>query len=67
MLAGLLLPAALNRCAADELPLRGGVLILKSERVLAGDIERVPDGFLVRRNVGELWLPAEEAKCLCAD
>jgi hypothetical protein len=65
--AGLLASAAMVPCAADGQPLRtkGTVLILHNERAISGDIERVGDGYLVRRE-GELWLPASKVKCLCA-
>src|SRR5262249_39307915 len=36
------------------------------ERVLEGDIERVGDQYRVRGLVGETWLPAGKAHCLCA-
>jgi hypothetical protein len=65
--AGLLASAAMVPCAADGQPVRvkGTVLILHNERAISGDIERVGDGYLVRRE-GELWLPASKVKCLCA-
>jgi hypothetical protein len=43
----------------------GKVLLLQNERALEGDIERVGDQYRIRRTVGETWLPAERALCLC--
>jgi hypothetical protein len=43
----------------------GKVLLLQNERALEGDIERVGDQYRVRRTVGETWVPAGKALCLC--
>lgn len=45
----------------------GKVLILPNQRTLEGDIERLGDRFRIRRNQGELWIPAEGVLCLCSD
>jgi hypothetical protein len=52
--------------AAEPVPATGKVLLLDTERVLEGDIERVGDQYRVRRTVGETWVPAAKALCLCA-
>jgi hypothetical protein len=64
-----LLAVTLVPCATADGPQRdkGKVLILKNDRTLAGDIVRAQGGYTVRRATGELWLPATEVKCLCAD
>lgn len=59
-LAGLVLRAA------EPAPAAGKVLLLDNDRVLEGDIERVGDQYRVRRKVGETWVPADRAVCLCA-
>jgi hypothetical protein len=41
------------------------VLLLDNDRLLEGDIERVGDQYRVRRTVGETWVPADRALCLC--
>jgi hypothetical protein len=52
--------------ATDPAPAAAGkVLLLQNERALEGDIERVGDQYRVRRTVGETWVPAERALCLC--
>ncbi len=43
----------------------GNVLVLDNERTLEGDIERVGQQYRVRRQVGELWVPAQNALRLC--
>jgi hypothetical protein len=43
----------------------GKVLLLQNERALEGDVARVGDQYRVRRSVGETWVPAERALCLC--
>jgi hypothetical protein len=56
--------------ASDPVPggrSKGTVLILDNDRTLHGDIERGQGGYLIRRDMGELWLPASQVKCLCAD
>lgn len=66
-LAGLAAPALLW---ADEPPTErksGKVLILPNQRTLEGAIERVGDRYRIRRQLGELWLPADKAVCLCGD
>jgi hypothetical protein len=50
-----------NRVRAAETPLpssSGKVLILKTKYTMEGDIERVGDRYRVRRNQGEMWVPA---------
>lgn len=44
----------------------GKVLLLKSERILEGEIERLGDRYRVRRGASEAWIPAEQALRLCA-
>src|SRR5712671_2897263 len=48
-------------------PTRGKVLLLDNDRILEGDIEKVNDQYRIRRNIGELWVPAARAKRLCKD
>ncbi|MFO0865707.1 MAG: hypothetical protein U0744_13825 [Gemmataceae bacterium] len=48
-------------------PDRGQVLLLANDRGLEGDIERVGDRFRIRRNVGEMWIPADKAKRVCGN
>jgi hypothetical protein len=52
--------------ATDPAPAgTGKVLLLQNERALEGAVERVGDQYRVRRTVGETWVPAERALCLC--
>lgn len=54
---------------ADPLPERksGKVLLLRNQRTLEGDIERLGDRFRIRRKQGELWIPAADAAYLGSD
>lgn len=45
---------------------RGKVLILINEYTMEGDIERVGDRYLVRRRLGETWVPADRVMALTA-
>lgn len=45
----------------------GSVLVLENENTLEGQIERVGDGYRVRRLTGDTWLPADTALQLCAN
>src|SRR5947209_8520781 len=65
----LLVPGRFPAWAADPVtPLKAGrVLVLENARILEGDIERVGDQYRIRRTIGETWLPADKAQCLCAD
>jgi hypothetical protein len=58
--------AGLALRAAGPAPAAGKVLLLDNDRVLEGDIERVGDQYRVRRPLGEAWVPADKALCLCA-
>jgi hypothetical protein len=58
--------AGLALRAAEPAPAAGKVLLLDNDRVLEGDIERVGDQYRVRRPLGEAWVPANKALCLCA-
>lgn len=51
-------------CVAGQ-PDKGRVLILDTDRVLEGDIERSGDQYRVRRQSGETWLPAAKVRALC--
>lgn len=54
-------------CGADQPPLhKGKVLILKNEFTIQGDIERVRDGYCIRRKGGETCIPAERVLTLVA-
>lgn len=44
---------------------KGKVLVLENERVLEGDVEKVGNQYLVRRTLGETWVPAEKTLALC--
>jgi hypothetical protein len=46
---------------------KGKVLILENERVLEGEIEKVGTQYLIRRAVGETWVPAERVLTMCQD
>lgn len=61
--------AALLLCAQDRHvePGKGTVLLLRSERVLQGDVERVGSQYCVRRGGGESWIEADQAVRLFAD
>lgn len=48
-------------------PVKGKVLLLNNDRGMEGDIERVGDSYRIRRPVGEVTIPADKAKRLCAD
>jgi hypothetical protein len=55
------------RAAEPAKPLeKGKVLILKNERTMEGDIERVGDRYRVRRAAGETWVPADRTLRLAA-
>ncbi|MBX9681157.1 MAG: hypothetical protein K2X38_20560 [Gemmataceae bacterium] len=54
------------RATAVAGPDRGKVLLLTNDRGLEGQVERVGDRFRIRRPVGELWVPADKAKRVCA-
>jgi hypothetical protein len=45
----------------------GHVLLVKGERGLEGDIEKIGGQYRIRRGTGEVWLPADQAARLCAD
>src|SRR5207244_1398260 len=47
-------------------PTKGRVLILRNQRALEGDIELAGDQFHICQKGGEMWVPAENALCLCA-
>jgi hypothetical protein len=44
---------------------RGKILLLDTDRIFEGDIERVGDQYRVRRPTGETWVRAEGVLCLC--
>jgi hypothetical protein len=50
-----------------DAPRSGKVLLLRSERALEGDIEKVGAQYHVRRGSGEMLVAAEQAVRLCAD
>src|SRR5262249_61887515 len=55
--------AGTTLCATE--PETGRVLVLDNERTLEGQIERVGDQYRIRRTIGETWLPANKALCVC--
>ena len=48
-------------------PAAGKVLLLKSERILEGDVERVAGQYVLRRGTSEVTILAGQALRLCAD
>ncbi|HEY8504203.1 MAG TPA: hypothetical protein VIL46_06440 [Gemmataceae bacterium] len=50
---------------AGTLPKSGKVLLLRTHMLLEGDIERVGNGYRVRRTVGETTIPAGQVLFLC--
>src|SRR5437879_227562 len=48
-------------------PTTGKVLLLTSERLLEGDIERIGDRYRIRRGLSEVWIPADKGLRLCVD
>src|SRR5947208_2979320 len=44
---------------------KGKVLILENERVLEGDVEKIGSQYLIRRSVGETWVPGERVLAMC--
>jgi hypothetical protein len=61
-------PVLVARGTADA-PLQGAtgrVLLLINDRALEGDIRRDGDQYCVRRAVGEVWLPADCVRQVCA-
>ena len=58
-----------NAAAQDDSPSRvgGRVLLLHSDRVLEGDIDKIGDQYRIRRGTGEVWLPADKGVKLCAE
>ena len=62
------LPSALRAGQdSDHAPTEGKALLLASERVLEGEVERIGNRFRVRRGASEVWIPADQAICLCGD
>jgi hypothetical protein len=65
----LIVAVALAECllrAADPPLMTGKVLLLRNDRVLEGDVQRVGERYRVKRLVGETLVPAEQVSCLCA-
>lgn len=63
-------PMASVALTAQELgsaPNTGTVLLLASERILQGEIERIGQQYRIRRGRSEVWIPAEKNVILCAD
>lgn len=52
--------------APPKSPDKGKVLLLRNEHTMEGDIERVGDRYLVRRRIGETWVPCAQVLCLVA-
>ena len=53
--------------AAAEPPagVKGKVLVLENDRVLEGNIEKVGRQYVIRRTVGETWVPGERVLAMC--
>lgn len=69
-LAAFVLPLWTAGRAADPVVApteKGRVLLLRNERVLEGDVERVGSQYRVKRQLGETWVPAAQVLHLCAD
>src|SRR5262245_8430365 len=45
----------------------GRVLLLDNDRAVEGDIQREGNQYRIRREIGEVWIPADKAQRLCAD
>jgi hypothetical protein len=68
VLSSLVWTVSLLSPAEPPQPARTGkVLVLENENVLVGEIERLGDQYRVRRSLGETWVPANHALCLCSD
>lgn len=73
-IVSLLFLASLALCGVESLratepakpPRQGKVLLLKNERLLEGDIERIGDRYRIRGPIGEAWIPTDLALCLTA-
>jgi hypothetical protein len=70
--AAALLPAAppaapVAVSSAEVQPLTGTILVLKNERTVEGDIERIAGRYRVRRPVGETWVDGSQVQRLCAN
>jgi hypothetical protein len=51
---------------SPETPLaKGRVLLLRNERTIEGEIEKVGEQYRIRRSAGETWLPADAVLRLC--
>ncbi len=52
---------------ADDARSTGHILLLRSERALEGDIEKLGNRYRIRRGAAEVWVAADQAVRLCAD
>src|SRR4051812_36111973 len=52
---------------AEEPRSRGRVLLLRSERALEGEIEKIDGRYRIRHGGGETWISADQCVRLCAD
>ncbi|MBI3411739.1 MAG: hypothetical protein HY040_25695 [Planctomycetes bacterium] len=61
--------AAGVRTFAQDTPTHatGKILLLTSERIMEGDVERIGERYRIRRGTSEVWIPADKAICICAD
>src|SRR5438445_892736 len=62
----LFVPARGFSQTANPPPAKGGVLLLKNERLIEGDSEKIGEQYhIVRPSGGETWLPSDKALRLC--
>jgi hypothetical protein len=69
LVLGVCLLALTSRVLAQGAPGRatGHILLLENERISEGDIERDGNRYRIRRNGGEIWVPANRVIALCDD
>lgn len=65
IIVGVFTSLAQSQTALPSNGKKGKVLILENERVLEGDVERVGNQYLIRRSIGETWVPAERVLTMC--
>lgn len=69
LLAAAALATGVRSIAQETTPARstGKILLLTSERIMEGDVERIGERYRIRRGTSEVWIPADKAICICAD
>lgn len=57
---------SLAQAPEREIPRTSGkVLVMESERIMEGDIEREGDRYRIRRQASETWVPADNVRLVC--